>query len=281
MASVTLTRDGESIDIRVVEEAGESLLSTTFGKPEVQVRNSGGSLNPRVTDEFSAMENYNLVGKLFDHAKSHALADMVKSTKLSPITLEIPLDEYPDSVSVVPGAGQEGALSLSYPSGKRNTVDVNLSLTRVDYVEGSIEQQAETPTSSGSGPVQLDINGTIVDIPTAALSVERSVGRPNDVVRRQPRTSDPYCIAKPKVTSDVFTLGFDTITDIPATLNAITDGIFRTRLGRGGVKLNFNGKLGLGEFDVIPVGSSPFRQVHSAGEDWVRTPTLEFRRILV
>jgi len=37
------------------------------------------------------------------------------------------------------------------------------------------------------------------------------------------------------------------------------------------VTVDFNGKLGLGEIEAIPTGSSPFRQVHQAGR--------EFRRI--
>lgn len=281
MTNVTLSRGSTSVDIRLEEEGGQELLTTVFGKPEVQVRSSGGSLQPRVVDQWSGLENYTLIGKLFDHAKSHDLADLVKTASSDPLTLEIPLSEYPNSVEVAPGAGQEAALGLSYPAGKRNTVDVSLSLTRVGKTFASVTQNASTPTSAGTGPVQLDINGTIVDIPTADLSVERSVGRPNDVVRRQPRTSDPRREVKPKVTSDVFTLSFETLTDIPGTLNAITDGIFRTRLGRSGVVLDFNGVLGLGSFDVIPIGSSPFRQVHSAGQDWVTSPTMEFRRIRV
>lgn len=280
MASVTLSRAGTSVEVPLEEESGEQLLSTTFGKPEVQVRSSGGSVNPRVQDRWSGMENYNLVGKLYDYQTSHDLADLIKSGSGDPLTLEIPLDEYPDLVQVAPAAGQDSALSLAYPAG-RDWVDVSLNLTRVGSTFASTSQDAETPTASGTGPVQLDINGTVVDIPTAALSVERSVGRPNDVVRRQPSTADPRYEVKAKVTNDVFTLSFETLEDIPGTLNAITDGIFRTQLGRSGAVLDFNGVLGLGEFDVIPVGSSPFRQVHQAGQDWVVAPQLEFRRILV
>jgi len=159
-------------------------------------------------------------------------------------------------------------------------VDVNLSLTRVGEANAAQEQQASTPTATGTGPVQVTAGGTTVDLPTADFSLERTVGRPNDVVRRQPSTSDPRYVAKAKVTSDVFTFSFETIRDIPETLNAITDSIFRSRLGRTGVSVNFNGMLGLGEIQAIPVGSSPFRQVHQAGKGWVTSPVLEFRRIL-
>jgi len=280
MVSVTLSRGGTSIDIQLVEEGGEQLLSSTFGKPEVNVRESGGSLNPRVQDQWSGVENYQLVGRVFDYQTAHDLADLIKSAKSDPLELAIPLAEYPDTVTVAPGAGQEGALSLSFPSGKKNSVDVDLSLTRVGDVFGSFTQQATTPTASGSGPVQLSVGGTTVDLPTADLSLERTVGRPNDVVRRQPQQSDPRYEVKPKVTNDVFSLSFQTVANIPSTLNTLTDNIFRSRLGRTGLTLKMNGVLGLGDIQCIPVGSGPFRQVHQSGKGWVINPVLELRRIL-
>lgn len=281
MVSVTLSRSGTSIDIPLEEEAGEQLLAVTFGKPELQVRDGGGTLLPRVQDRWSGIETFSLVGKMYDYQTTHNLADLVQSASGDALTLEIPLDEYPDSVQVAPAAGQDSALSLSYPAGRRDLVDVELSLTRVDRTNASTEQQASTPTASGTGPVELRVSGTSIPLPTAGLSLERTVGRPNDVIRRQSGASDPYHIAKAKPTSDVFTLSFETIEDIPSTLNTLTDEIFRTRLGRGGLVLDFNGVLGLGEFDVVPVGSGPFRQVHQAGKGWVINPTLELRRILV
>lgn len=279
MTSVTLSRGSTSIEIQLEKEGGEQLLASTFGKPEVNIRENGGTLNPRVLDNWSGVQNFTLAGMVFDYQTSHDLADLVKTASLDPLTVDIPLPEYPDSVTVAPAAGQAGALSLSYPAGRKNMVDVALNLTRVGDVVGSITQEATTPTATGSGPVQLSVGSTTVDIPTADLSLGRDVGRPNDVVRRQPGTADPRYQVKPKVTSDVFTLSFETIEDIPETLNAITDSIFREQLGRRGVTLDFNGVLGLGAIEAIPTGSSPFRQVHQAGQPWVVNPTLEFRRI--
>lgn len=280
MASVTLSRGSMSIEIPLEEQAGEILLSSSFGKPEVNIRENGGTLNPRVQDQWSGIQTFELVGKLYDYQTTHDLADIVKTASGTPLTLEIPLDEYPDSVRVASAASQDSAVALTYPAGKRNVVDVKLSLVRAGEVNGVTEQQATTPTATGTGPVQVTANGTTVDLPTADLSLERTVGRPNDVVRRQPQTADPRYESKAKVTSDVFTLGFETVEDIPSTLNALTDNIFRTRLGREGVTLDFNGVLGLGAVDVMPVGSSAFRQVHQAGKGWVINPVLEFRRIL-
>lgn len=279
MVSVTLSRGTTSIDIPLVEESGEQLLSTSFGKPEVNVRESGGTILPRVQDQWSALENYALVGKLFGYQKAHNLADLIQSASGTPLELSIPNPAYPDTVTVAPGAGQEGALGLSFPAGRKNLVDVDLSLTRVGDVFAANEQQATTPTATGTGPVEVTASGTTVTLPSADLSLERSVGRPNDVVRRQPQTSDPRYEVKAKVTNDVFTFAFETLENIPSTLNALTDNIFRTRLGRQGVTINFNGLLGLGSIEAIPVGSAPFRQVHQAGRGWVTTPVLEFRRI--
>lgn len=280
MAVATLTRGNDSIEIPLQEEGGEILVSSSFGKPEVDIRRSGGTLDPRTNDQWSGLQNFEIVGKFFDYDSSHDLADLIKSASTDPLELTIPSDLYDDSITVAPSAGSDSALGLNYPAGRRDIVDVSLTLTRVGPVQGVGGQQAQTPRASGSGPVQVRIAGTTVDLPTAGLSLERSVGRPNDVVRRVPSQPDPRYQVKPKVTSDVFTFEFETLDNIPETLNALTDNIFREQLGRGGVTIDFNGVLGLGAIEAIPVGSSPFRQVHQAGRGWVTVPTLEFRRIL-
>jgi hypothetical protein len=245
----------------------------------VNVRQSGGVINPRVQDQWSGLESFTLVGKLFDYQTSHDLADLVKTASGTPLELSIPLAEYPDTVTVAPAAGQDSALGLSYPAGRKNLVDVDLSLTRVGDVESVTTQQATTPTASGTGPVEVRVDGTTVTLPTAGLSLERTVGRPNDAVRRVPSAADPRYEVKAKVTSDVFTFSFETLENIPSTLNSLTDAVFRSQLGREGVTVDFNGILGLGEIQAIPVGSGPFRQVHQSGQDWVINPELSFRRI--
>ena len=279
MVNATLSRGQESIDIPLQEEGGEILLSATFGKPEVDVRESGGTLDPRTNDRFSSLQNFQLVGKLFDYDTAHDLVDMVKTASTDPLELSIPNPTYPDTVTVAPSAGSDTAVSVDFPAGRKDLVDVEATFTRVGTVQGSLEQEASTPRASGSGPVQLQIGSTTVDLPTADLSLERTVGRPNDVVRRRPSAADPRYVVKPKVASDVFTFSWETLNDIPETLNAITDNIFRQQLGRSGVTVDFNGVLGLGEIEAVPLGSSPFRQVHQAGRGWVSVPTLELRRV--
>ena len=280
MAVATLARGNDSIEIPLQEEGGEILVSSSFGKNEVDIRPSGGTLDPRTNDRWSGLQNFEIAGKLFDYETSHDLADLIKSASTEPLELTIPSDLYEDDITVCPSAGSDSALGLSYPAGRRNIVDVSLTLTRVGPVQGVGGQQAQTPRDTGNGPVQIRVGSRTVDLPTAGLSLERSVGRPNDVVRRQTSTPDPRYTVKAKVTSDVFTFAFQTLDNIPETLNAITENIFRDQLGRGGVTIDFNGKLGLGAIEAIPVGSSPFRQVNQAGRGWVTIPTLEFRRIL-
>jgi len=278
MAQVTLSRGSTSVDIELVEESGTQLLSTSFGKPNTEVRSNGGTQNPRVQDNWSALTNFELQGKLFNYADAHALADLVKTGSATALELQIPSDVYPDTVTVAPGAGQDAALSVEFPAGRRNVVDVSLSLTRVARTEAATELPATTPTASGTGPIQVSASGTTVDIPTAGLSVARDVGRPNDTIRRQPGAADPFHISKAKVSNDVFVLAFEAIDDAKTTLNALTDNIFRERLGREAPRVNFNGFLGLGEIRAVPLGSSPFRQTHQAGQRWVSVPTLELRR---
>ena len=279
MAVATLSRGTTSVDIPLVEEGGEILVSSTFGKPETQVRESGGTLNPRVQDQWSALQGVQLAGRLFDYQTSHDLADLIKSASLDPLELSLPSDIYPNTLRVAPAAGQDTALTLEYPAGKRDNVNVSLNLTRVGDVLGVNEQQATTPTATGTGPIELRIGGTTVEVPTAGLGLERTVGRPNDAIRRQPQQADPRYEVKAKVTSDVFTFDFEAVQNAQSVLNSITDNVFREQLGRQGVTVDFNGVLGLGEIEAVPVGSAPFRQVQSAGQDWVTVPTLELRRI--
>jgi len=279
MAQVTLSRGSTSVDIELVEESGTQLLSTSFGKPNAETRDNGGTQNPRIQDQFSALINYEFQGKLFNYQDAHALADLIKSASATALELEIPSDVYDDVITVAPGAGQDAALGVEFPAGRRDLVDVSLSLTRVDETFAATELPATTPTASGSGPIEVSVRGTTVEIPTAGLSVARDVGRPNDVVRRQPQTADPRHESKAKVSNDVFVLAFEAVEDAKTTLNALTDNIFRQQLGRRGARVNFNGFLGLGEIEAIPIGSSPFRQTHQAGQRWVSVPTLELRRV--
>jgi len=64
-------------------------------------------------------------------------------------------------------------------------------------------------------------------------------------------------------------------------LQAIGENIFQANLGRNAVQLDFQGVYGLGSFDVMPVGSAPFRQARRAGYEGMSVvPTLDFSRVL-
>jgi len=99
MVDATLSRGGTSVDIPLQKEGGEILVSSTFGKPEAKIRDSGGTLNPQVTDEWSGIQTFQLKGTLYDYATTHDLADLIKSASATPLTLELPGDVYPDSLT--------------------------------------------------------------------------------------------------------------------------------------------------------------------------------------
>ena len=79
MAVATLSRGSTSIDIPLQEEGGEILVAASFGKPNLNIRPSGGTLDPGVLDNWSGLQNFEIAGKLFDYETSHALADMIKA----------------------------------------------------------------------------------------------------------------------------------------------------------------------------------------------------------
>jgi len=276
---VTLERGGTSIDIPLLAENGTPLFSGDYGKPNAEVRDGGGTVYPRVQDQWSQSLNYTLLGRINDYSTTHDLADLIGSTDGSSITLSHTLPEYDSPVEVVPSAGSDQAVTLSYPPGKRDFIEVSLNLSRVGSAVANVTQEATTPRATGTGPVQINVGGTTIDLPNTDLSIERSVGRPKDVVRRTQATTYPNYIAKQKPVTDVFSLSFQTLDGIPGTFTDIVTEVFQTNLQRDGLGLDFNGLFGLGEVTVAPTGSAPFRQVRQAGNKAVTVPTFEFQRI--
>jgi hypothetical protein len=282
-ATVTLSQGTRSVTIPLVEESGTNLLASDLGKPEVQLPDSGGAIFPRALDNFSGLENITLQGRFtspsaYDDAR--ALVDLLQSGQGdTPILFNTSLPEYDSDINVVLSAGSDTALTVTYDAGKKNDVGVQASLTRVGNVNGIDTRQPSTPTATGSGPIQIKAGGQTVDIGTG-ISVERSTGRPNDVVRRQPRVDFPRHVSKRKTIAESFSLAFEFTENPVSKLSTITQEIFRTRQGRTPIYLDFQGVYGLGEFAVMPTGSAPFRQVRAAGyEGWVRVPTLDLVRV--
>jgi len=90
-------------------------------------------------------------------------------------------------------------------------------------------------------------------------------------------------IYKHKVTADSFSISFQLTDNIQSKLSTITNDIFRRKLGRTGIILDFNGLYNLGSFAVFPEGSAPIRYQRRAGygEGQINLPTLDLRVIRV
>jgi len=276
--NVTLSRGSTSVDIPLVEESGEQLITKSLGLPNLRVAESGGTNFPRTQDNWSGLQNYSIVGRLFDYSKAHTLADLIASADPSaPLELTPNLAEFDTTIEVAPSAGSDQALGLTFPPGKRDNVGVSIELTRVNTANGNV-QTITTPTASGSGPITITANSTTVSVPTTALDIERSIGRPNDVVRRS-RGSNPNYIAKKKPVSDTLSLSFQDIAGSTGFFTDLTNAVFESTLGRNPIHINFNGVYGFGEFAVMPTGSAPFRHLRQAGDKAIFSPSLEFTRV--
>lgn len=282
--NVTVRKGSVAVDIPLLDQGGTPLFITDFGKPHQTIYEKGGTLDPRVADNWSGLVNYNIVGRLDSYDDANTLADLIKSADPDDdLELDIPLPEHPDTVRVNPLAASENALVLTYEPGYSSHVQVELGLTRISRFEADSEnkQLNVTPTATGTGPIQIDTGNSVIDIETD-VEVQRSVGRPNDVIRKTTRGVDPYCIQKAKYANDEFSIEFQELAEGAEVLRQLADDVFGSKLGSRGIKLNFNGLFGLGTFDVVPMGSAPFRQVRTAGENTViNVPTFDLRVVLV
>lgn len=282
MTTATLTHEGESIDIPLVEESGTPIFITDIGKPEQEFKN-GGALDPRVSDFWSTFVNYTLGGRFqgsnaFDDAIS--LADMIKGNlNTEAITLDVDLPEV-DPVEVAPSPGQDQALELTYEPGETDHVHVGLSLMRIGSFEYGTDQDANTPTASGSGPLQLTDGTTTVDL-DLDLTVERTIGRPQSVARAQSNQKYPNYHDKRKTASDVFQIKLQFTRDAVTKTENIQD-LISDLTYRGGLQLKFNGLYGMGTFDVAPLGGNALRTVRQVGQEgMVPVPTLNLRAAYV
>lgn len=283
MVDVTLSRDGTSVDIPVLDSsAGTPLISKDLGDPELQIQPTG-TLDPRHQDQWSGNEQYTILGR-FKGSNAHSdaikLADLIKSNSNgNDLILSIPLNDFDDNIIVAPAAGQEESISISYPPGRKNWVEIDLALTRVSETNGGADQPASTPTASGSGPIQLSYRSTTVDL-VEDISISRGVGRPNSVVKRAPDRMFPRYYDKHKTAFDGFELSFRFTDNTVSTMNDLVD-MFNTKLGRTSFTLDFNGTFGMGAFNVVPSGSQSLRQTRPSGhKDTILVPTVNLRRVL-
>lgn len=280
MVDATLSRGSESVTIPLIEEAGTPVISRDVGKPNQQLHTTG-RLDPRSQDQWSVLEAYTLIGTFTGssaYQDARDVQDLIKShSGGTNLTLDVPLDEFGNAVPVCPAAEQEQACTVTYAPGRTDWVGVEVSLTRVSETLGSGNQSATTPTASGSGPVEISDGSTTLPL-EQAISVERTVGRPNSIVRRQP-DQYPLYIDHRKTAYDAFDISFR-FTDLAVSYtNKIVDMI-SNQLGRQSLTLDFNGKYGLGQFSVVPRGTSALRTTRNSGtEGTVRVPTISLRRV--
>jgi len=278
----TLSRGDTSVTIPLVSDtSGTPVVVRGLGKPALSIKNTG-SLDPRFSDQFSGQEQYTLSGRFVGasaHQDAIQLADIIKSTILEePIILNIDSPEFDSNITVAPGGGQQGPLKLNYEPGTKNVVGVDLALTRVGFIEVESTQIANTPTGSGNGPIELSRDGTTVTL-TKDIAVERTVGRPNSVIRASV-LKDPKYIDKAKSAFDQFELRAQFTQNAVSTINELVD-MFRPKLrGLRGIGLNFNGLYGMGEMRVVPFGSEAIRFTRNAGQRGISvTPKITLRRV--
>lgn len=285
----TITHNGisKSVTFPVYEEGGTPLFSIDKGYPELNIYESG-ELNARFNDTRSAIETYTITARLkgssgYDDAID--LADIIKSQQGpgEELTVEVSgtnLDAYPTSATTVaPAAGQDNALSLTYPPGTRDVVEVELSLTRVQDVEGSADQEATTPTDTGSGPVVISNGSESVEL-FEDIAVTRELGRPNSTTRTTTRDFPNYYDQR-KTAADRFNIRLQLFDSGPSKAVTLARDVFAPRLGRTPLTLDFQGQYGLGEFKVVPDGSQALRFQRIAGQkDVENIPTISLRRVI-
>ena len=164
-ATLTHRGLGLSLTFPIMQESDKPVFSVDYGKPNMNVYQHG-ELQPRTKESRSRLEQYRIVSQLigeFAYNEAILLADMIKSRQggdgdelvLSVSGNNLP-DVYPtDEQIVAPAAEQASALKLTYSPGRKNVVDVELTLTAVDTVRGEPSQEAVTPFDTGNGPVTL------------------------------------------------------------------------------------------------------------------------------
>jgi hypothetical protein len=285
MTTITLSRGGTSVDIPLLSDSGGTpLITRSVGKPEQTLTEQSGALNPRSQDFRAGLETVTAVGRFRTasaYADARTLAGLIKEQQGgTALTLEVPHGEFPSSMAVVPAAGQEEAVSISFLPGTKDDVQVQLNVTRVGSARGTASRSADIATGSGSGPIQLTDSTSTVDLGTN-VEIEWSLGQPNYAVRGQTTRPFPYVIQKNKAAYEAFEVSWEYTSSAVSNINTIVDDLISPQLGRGALTLKFNGVFGLGSVDVVPVGGSGLRHQRISGEaGTTNVPSLSLRRVL-
>lgn len=277
----TIERGSTSVDLPLLSTGGTPQVSVDIGKPNLNIQTTG-AINPRHIDQWSVVETYSLLGRFVsDTAYSDAieLADLIKgASDGTEMTLDMNFPELNTPFNVAPAAGQEEALNIVYPPGRRNNVEIDLGLTRIAETIGGADQTANTPTASGTGPIQITDGSTTVDL-TDDVEVTRAVGRPKSNISKRP-SQLPTHIETHKTAYDAFSLSFEYASDPVTPIQNLRE-LFGTRLGRNSLTLDFNGLYGMGAFNVVPDSSQAIRHTRPSGEQGTSlVPTINLRRVI-
>jgi hypothetical protein len=269
------------VSLPIRGEGGDPLVSRDFGKPHLELYENVEQLNPKAqSDQWNGLENFTIATTLTGtdaYKTARQLADHIKSPQAGSLSTFKPnLPAYDSSINVVQQAEQEEALTLTYPPGTTDYVEVEVGLTRIGRLQGDdFGTRAQTSTASGTGPIELRGSSTVIELGTG-IEVERSVGRPNSPIDRD-IAKYPRYTEKRKAAYDAFSISF-TATTNPTSLVSDLLSLFRSRNGRDTPVLDFNGQYSLGAFDVQLVGSGGLRHVDRAAEGGViAVPTLDLR----
>jgi len=269
--------NNKTVTLPLLASGGGTVFGLDVGKPNLAIRDGGGQLNPRFRDEYSGLQTYTING-IFDSDSAYqnaiGIAEMFKSQFNSAIEFDFALSDIYDTDIVTPAIGNDTAVTLTYDPGRKNWVNCSLSLSRVDSVKSNSELLANTPTASGSGPVELQ-GITLRD----QLSIERTVGRPNDSTQRVTNSNLPLYIYKRKPANDEFAITFQDTETARQTVSELKD-LFSRPLGGTPLTLDFNGIYGMGSLNVVPSGSQAIRFIEVSGEEGVsQVPQINLRRV--
>lgn len=272
MSEITLSRGATSVTIDAVGETSRPTVVYSQSKPQQDIT-PVSNVDPRSSDQFQSVPQFTINGYLksttaYEDART-LCEDLIKPhSGGSDLTLGLSNVSGFGSYTVAPNS--DSAVSVTYTSGQRDLVEVELQLTKVDTTVGgaateSFTSSTVTPGNGGSVTLSNPANGESVTL-NENLSVKRSVGRPSSTVRPNP-TSVTY-IDKVRSASDTFELS-GRLTDASARTDAVTliEDVLGTPLGRDSLTLTFNNNLyGYDTFDVVPVGSRAGRAVVNASE---------------
>lgn len=279
MISVTVSRKSTSVDVNLHGEAGDLSFARDIGKPHQKFHDLGKE-DPEHRDDWSAQVRYVLTGRVSSYSDAQTLAETLVKQRTpdddSPLQVDLSsLPQYSGTVDVA--ADQESSLELTYLPGTRNDVEVRLNVVEIgDTIGGSSQTQQSNSPDSGSG-IKLERGSSSVTF-SNAVTVTRTVGRPNQNIHRRPGTALPKLYDKNAPAFDVFEISTRNLS--ASERNTLEESIVQPVLGTNTCTLHFQSNLyGLDAYNVVPSGSQALRTTHSSGVIQVEAPTIKLRTV--